>query len=99
MRPGTCTYEGRLRLAVFEENRRRNREHVVARCCDRVLVDVQLRELYAAAVLCLELLENRIDCFARPAPRRPEIQDDRRVRLQDISLERLVRDLEHALGE
>ena len=54
-------------------------------------------ELDAAAVLRLELLQDRLDGLARAAPRRPEVEDDGSVGLQDVVLERGIGDFEHEL--
>src|SRR5436190_19207532 len=83
------------RLAAVEQDRRGDREDVVPRGRQRVLVDVQLRDLDLAVCLRLQLLQDRLDRATRPAPRRPEVEDDRHVALEHVALERLVGYLEH----
>ena len=68
----------------------------VARGGGGVLVDVDLRELDPAVRVRFELLEDRLDRTARPAPRRPEVEHDRDVAVQHVLLERLVGHVEHA---
>src|SRR5664279_4124486 len=72
-----CADDRRARLAAFEERHRRDREHLVPRCDLGVLVDVELRERDAAGRALGELVEERLDRVAGPAPRRPEVDDDR----------------------
>ncbi len=79
-------------LAAFEEDHRRDREDVVARLRGRVLVDVQLHEP-DALVLVGHVREDRADDTARAAPGRPEVDDHRALRLEDLVLEIGVSDL------
>ena len=72
-----CADERLLRAAVREEDHGRNREHVIPGGDLRVVVDVDPGELDPACGLALELLEDRPDRLARPAPRRPEVDDER----------------------
>src|SRR3954452_16502978 len=97
MRSGPRADERALGHATLEHDRRRYRQHVVARCRQRILVDVELRELNPPAALLLELFENRLDGAARSAPTRPEGEHPPCVALQPVALERGVRDLEHEL--
>src|SRR4051812_41134065 len=97
MRSRPCADERALGHSALEDDRRWYRQHVVPRGGQRILVDVELRELDPAAALLLELFEDRLDGAARPAPWRPEVEHDRCVALQHVSLERVVRDLEHEL--
>ena len=82
-------------LSTLEEDRGRDREHVVARGRLDVLVDVELGELDASAVLLLELAQDRLDRVTRAAPGRPEVHDHRRLRLDDLLLEARVGELVH----
>jgi len=97
VRPRSRADQRRLRLAAVEQDRGRDREDVVPRGGEGVLVDVQLRELDLSARVCLELLEDRLDCAAGSAPRRPEVEDDWHVALKDVAVEGRVGDLEHGL--
>src|SRR5581483_4753395 len=83
-----------LRLAAVEEDHRRDREHVVAGGDDRVVVDVQLDELDLLR-LAGELLERRRHGPARPAPRGPEVDDDRLPGVEDVPLKARVGDVAH----
>ena len=65
VRAGACADHRPARLAALEEDRGRDREHLVARGGLQVLVDVELGELDAAVVLGLELGEDRLDRAAR----------------------------------
>src|SRR5437899_3116977 len=76
-----CADHGLLRVPTLEQDRRRDREDAVARRGFDVLVDVQLGEYDFRLVLALELGEDRLDCPAGPAPRRPEVDDHRRLGL------------------
>ncbi len=86
----------RLSLAVREQDRGRDREDAVARRGREVLVDVQLDEADAAFLLARELLEDRVDGPAGPAPRRPEVDDDGAVGAENLLLEVRVRDFVHS---
>src|SRR5581483_5621049 len=64
------------RATAVEHDERRQREHVVPRRDLREVVGVHARELDAARELPLELLEDRLERAARPAPGRPEVDGD-----------------------
>ena len=57
-----------------------------------VVVDVELDDLQRLAALAGDLLEHRRDHAARPAPGRPEVDEHRRVGLEDLGLEAVVGD-------
>jgi len=63
-----------LRLSAGEQDHRRDREHVVPRRDSRLLVDVQARDVDG------KLLEDWLERLARPAPRRPEVDEQRAAR-------------------
>ena len=83
-----------LRLAVLEQDHGRDREHLVARCRDRVVVDVELDELDLLR-LAGELLQHGRDRVAGAAPGGPEVDHDRLARLEDVLLEARVGDVAH----
>ena len=67
------------RLAVLEQDQRRDGAHAVADRRLLVLVDVQLDDLHLAVELRRKLFEMRRDHLAGAAPFRPEIHDHRLV--------------------
>src|SRR5438874_3741857 len=87
--------ESLLRLAVREEDHGRDREHLVPRGDLRVVVDVDAGEPDAPPGLLLELLEDRPDRLAGPAPRRPEVDEHGRFRAEDGLVELACRQLAH----
>src|SRR5438067_13242306 len=95
MRPRPCADHGLARLAVLEQDHRRDREDVVPGSRLQVLVDVQLHERDRRLLL-LELLQDRRDRAAGAAPRSPEVDDDRSVGAENVLLEVRIRDLAHA---
>src|SRR5207248_6071177 len=78
--------------AVLEEDHRRDRADAEPAGGDRVGVDVELGDAHLGALLVRDLLEDRRDHPARATPGRPEINENGRVGLQDLCLERLVTD-------
>jgi len=86
------------RLAALEEDHRRDREHAVLRGGLLVLVDVELDDLQGAVALVGDLLEDRSDDAAGAAPGCPEVDQDRRLGLEDLSLEVVVGDFVHRTG-
>src|SRR4030081_392016 len=70
-------------LAVLEHDQRGDREDLVLRGRLLVLVRVELDDLQVLP-LARDLLEDGSDDTARPAPRRPEVDEDRRVGLDDL---------------
>jgi hypothetical protein len=82
----------RGRLAVPEEDDRRNRGDAVALREALLLVDVDLDELERTAALLGDLLERGLDEEARLAPLGPEVDEDRRVGREDLLIEGLLRD-------
>src|SRR4051812_3324596 len=95
MRAGARADHGLLRLAVREQDRGRDRQDAVPRGGLDVLVDVQLREGDAVTVVAFELVQDRLDGAAGPAPGRPEVDDDGAARRDDLALERVVAQLVH----
>src|SRR5690606_31837728 len=77
-----------LGLAVAEDDQRGNAHDAVALGDVGALVDVELGELDLVAVLAGQFLEDRRHHAARAAPRGPEVDDHRLLRLQDFLLER-----------
>src|SRR5438105_9496695 len=80
------------RLAVLEDDHGRDRHDPQLHRHRRVLVDVHLHDLDLIAQLAVELLHDRGDHPARPAPRRPEVHEHRLVGLQNGGLELAVGD-------
>src|SRR5438477_4455831 len=77
-----------LRLpAVLEQDHRRDRADAEPSSGDRIGVDVKLGDLDLLALLVRDLLKDRRDHPAGSAPRRPEVDEHRCLRLQDILLE------------
>src|SRR5439155_117869 len=72
---------------VLEQDHRRDRADAEASGGDRIGVDVKLGDLDLLALLVRDLLEDRRDHPTGPAPRRPEVDEHRCLRLQDILLE------------
>jgi Glycosyl hydrolase family 76 len=95
MLPRSRADERVARFAAVEHHRGRDGEHAEPRRGQRVLVDVQLRELDLPIRRLLECGEDRLDRLARTAPRCPEVEHDRRVGAEDVAFERVVRYLEH----
>src|ERR1700704_804576 len=78
--------------AVLEQDHGRDRADAEAARSDRIGVDVELGDADLVTLLARDLLEDRRDHAARTAPRRPEIDEHGAIRLQNLLLERLVRD-------
>src|SRR3954452_23565695 len=78
--------------AVLEAGDGRNARYSVVHCGGRVIIHVYLDELHIIAVFA-HLVQDRRDTPARYAPRRPEVHYYRLLRLQDLVLERGVRNL------
>ena len=68
-----------LEPAVAEQADERDALHVVLLRERRLLVDVHLHDLVGALAHRRDLLDDRADLAARPAPRRPEVDDHRHV--------------------
>ena len=82
---------------VLEGEDRRDRLHLERLRDGRVLVDVDLGQHDLTLGLVDHLFEDRAERLARPAPRRPQVDDDRgRVRgLHDVVLERRIGYVDH----
>src|SRR2546426_8390932 len=80
------------RLAVFEEEHRRDRCDSESLRSPRAFIDVQLSEAEARRVGARDLLEDRGDSVARAAPLGPEIDEDE-TRFPDLRIKRHVREL------
>lgn len=89
--------DGVARLAVSEQDRRRDREHAVARRGHGVLVDVELCERDLAAGLILERRQHGLDRVTGAAPGSPEVDDDRMIRPEDILFETVVGHITHVI--
>ena len=83
-------------LAVLQRVHGRDRLHLERLADRRVLVDVDLGQHDLAVGLVDDLLEDRAERPARPAPRRPQVDDDgHRLRpLDDLGLERGIGDID-----
>src|SRR2546423_12561541 len=79
--------EAAHRLTALEEDQGRDAAHAELRGVLLVAVGVDLVELDLAGVLAGELLDDRRNRFAGLAPGRPEIDEDRLVRLENLLLE------------
>ena len=77
------------RLAALDEHHGRDRADLERRAEFLFLVDVDLREPERAVVFGGELFEDRPERLARSAPRRPEVDEHRRLQrcLDDVGLE------------
>ena len=73
-------------FATLEDEQRGDRADAVLAGDARVLVRVQLYELHTAVVLAGQLLHDRSDHAAGAAPRRPEVDQDGRVVVDDVGL-------------
>ncbi len=80
------------RLAVFEEEHRRDRRDSESLRGPRVFIDVQLSETEGRRVGARDLLEDRGDPVAGTAPFGPEIDEDE-TRFLDLRIERPVHEL------
>src|SRR5256885_2232720 len=83
---------GSRRLAVLEQDQRRDRHHAVALRDRRLLVDVELHDLEVAALGC-DLVEHGRDRVARPAPLGPEVDEHRLAGAEHLVLEGLFGDV------
>jgi len=79
------------RLAVFEEEQRRDRCDSELLCDPRAFIDVQLSEAEGRRVRARDLLEDRRDPVARAAPFGPEV-DEEETRFLDLRIEGRVRE-------
>ena len=79
------------RLAVAEEDHRRDRHDPVAHGELLLLVDVQLHDLQLVRALLGNLLEDGGDGMARTTPLGPKIDEHGGLALEDVRLEGLVR--------
>src|SRR5713101_3470362 len=86
-------YDARLLLATGEQEEGGDGHDPVAGSRLGVGVDVEADDLQAFAELNGHCLDLRTHETARPAPLRPEVDEDRGCRLQDVGLEVVVRDL------
>src|SRR5262245_21382021 len=89
-RPWLGAVDRRLRLAVCEEDDSRKREDAVPPGDARLLVDVHADEAHALPPLLRESDEVRLDRRTGPAPRCPEVDDDRHGRVEHLPLEGLA---------
>src|SRR5947209_284511 len=80
------------RLAVFEEEQRRDRCDSELLCDPRAFIDIQLSEAEGRRVRARDLLEDRRDPVARAAPFGPEVDEDE-TRFPDLRVKRHVREL------
>ena len=79
-----CADRGCRRLAVLEEDHRRDRDDPVALGQLALLVDVDLDELQLAVALLDDPVEHGRDGVARAAPLGPEVDDHRRLALEHL---------------
>src|ERR671912_781306 len=82
----------RDRLAVLEQQHRRNAANAVAPGRLRILVDVELGDRHLLAQITGDLFERGSDHAAWTAPFRPEVDEDGARSAQNIVLEALVGD-------
>jgi hypothetical protein len=66
-------------LAALEQKQRRNAPDAELERCIRILVDVQLADDELSVVVPRKLLDGGRQAAARPAPLRPEINEDGRA--------------------
>src|SRR6266571_525397 len=78
--------------AVLEQDHRRDRADAEAPSGDRVGIDIELGDTDLLALLAGDLFEDRRDHATRAAPRRPEVDEHGRLRLEDVLLEGLIAD-------
>ncbi|KAG0162572.1 hypothetical protein DFQ30_001712 [Apophysomyces sp. BC1015] len=79
--------------AVLEQDQCRDAPHAELGRGRGVLVDVDLSDLQALAVVTRHLVEQRRNHLARAAPLRPEVDKDGLVRLEDVLFERSIGDM------
>src|SRR5262245_51254044 len=84
-----CADDGRSRLAVLEQDHRRDRGNAVPIRQLALLVDVDLDELDLTIALFGNPVENRRDRMTRSAPLGPEVDEHRSLALQNFSVEGL----------
>src|SRR5699024_7164149 len=83
--------EDRLRnLAVDEDLHRGDRRDLMLHRRRLVLVDIDSRELHFRAVIVSDLFDDRRHLTARPAPRRPELNESRLISFQHFLLKILI---------
>src|SRR6185312_2583112 len=92
---GASADDDLLWLAALEEDDRRDREDVVAGLRLQVLVHVHLEKPDALAVLLGEVVDDRADNAARPAPGRPKVDHHGLLRIEDFGLKVGVGDVAH----
>src|SRR5262245_58842086 len=78
---------GRLDVAVLEQHQRRDAADAELGRHLLVLVDVDLGDLQPPAILLGEVVEDRRDRLARPAPLGPVVDQHRRVGFQHLRFE------------
>src|ERR1051325_4055727 len=78
-------------VAFIEQNQSWDASHAVTRRHRRVLVDVQFHNPGATFVLLGEGVDRRRERQTWATPRRPEIDQHRLIRLQNLRLETVVR--------
>jgi hypothetical protein len=86
-------------LALFERNQSRNTANAEAGGDRRLLVDIDLGEAGARLELLRRLVEDRRHHTARPAPGRPEVDDQRHVVALDMLVEGLCGQSDRLAGE
>src|ERR1700722_18590971 len=86
-------------LALFECDQGRNAANAEARRNRRLLVDINLGEASARFELLCRLVEDRRHRAARPAPWRPEVDDQRHVVALDVLVEGLRGQHDRLAGE
>ena len=74
------------KLAVLEEQQRRNRPNIVFEGETLVLVDVYLRDFDRVRFFACDLVQQRRDHFARTAPFGPKIDDHWLVVLREFTV-------------
>ena len=89
---------GRRDLAVLEQHQGRNAAHAIALRRLRIVVDVDLGDGQLAVHVLGDLFQRRGDHLARTAPLRPEIDQHRAARFQDVGFERRVADMDGVGG-
>jgi hypothetical protein len=84
-------------LAIDQAEHRWDRLHPKHLRGLRVLVDVDLGQRHLVAQLADDLVEDRPERFARPAPGRPQVDDDRNLlgTCQHLGLEGGIGDVDH----
>src|ERR1700692_4471816 len=86
-------------LALFERDQSRNAANAEARRNRGLLVDIDLGEASARFELLRRLVEDWRHRATRPAPRRPEVDDQRHVVALDMLVEGLRGQRDRLAGE